>query len=574
MDIINKIKRLKKPKAPWKHYYPAGKDTIKIPEESLYFYFEKKASMNMDAPCYEYFGTTRTYRDFIEEIDRTAKAYRALGVRPGDVVTILMPNTPESIASFFALNKIGAISNMVHPLSGEQEIKYYLNSTKSVVLLAIDMCYDKIKNIVGETDVYKVVLVSVKESMPFYLRIAYQLTKGRKINKPKGNIEYMYWDDFIKNSGVYSGKYIVHSGPEDLAVILHSGGTTGTPKGIAIKNRSFTALIEQARVVMPDIGVGDSTLSILPIFHGFGLQICIYKPLCFGEKAILRPNADNLAKLVAQSKPTTILGVPTLFEGLMNTSKKDLDLSNLKWLIAGGDSLKPALEDSINNFLREHGARIRVTAGYGMSEALGATIFSFGENNKPGCMGIPLPSNYVKLVRPGTHDEVGVGEDGEVCITGPTVMAGYIDNEEDNNTALQLHDDGYIWLHSGDIACMDKDGVFFYKQRLKRMIISSGYNVYPSQIEEVIEKHPAVLSCSVIGIPHKYKMEVAKAFIVLKEGFAPTLELKQDIKELCKKNLAVYSVPKEFEFRKSLPKTLLGKIDVNKLKEENEKSNE
>lgn len=572
MDIINKIKRLKKPKAIWKHYYPEGKDTIKIPEESLYDYFEKKSSEHLDAPCYEYFGTTRTYREFIDEIDRAAKAYRALGVRPGDVVTILMPNTPESIASFFALNKIGAIANMVHPLSGEQEIKYYLNSTKSVVLLAIDMCYDKIKNIVGETDIYKVVLVSVKESMPFYLRWGYELTKGRKINKPKGNIEYMYWEDFIKNSGVYSGKYIVHSGAEDIAVILHSGGTTGTPKGIAIKNRSFTSIIEQARVVMPDIGVGDSTLSILPIFHGFGLQICIYKPLCFGEKAILRPNADNIGKLVKQTKPTTILGVPTLFEGLMNASKKDLDLSNLKWLIAGGDSLKPALEDSINQFLRDHGAHIRVTAGYGMSEALGATIFSFGENNKPGSMGIPLPSNYVKIVKPGTHEEVGIGEDGEICLTGPTVMAGYIDNEEDNNTTLQLHDDGYIWLHSGDIGCMDKDGVFFYKQRLKRMIISSGYNVYPSQIEEVIEKHPAVLSCSVIGVPHKYKMEVAKAFIVLKEGYSPSLELKQDIKELCKKNLAVYSVPKEYEFRKSLPKTLLGKIDVNKLKEE-EKNN-
>jgi long-chain acyl-CoA synthetase len=183
-------------------------------------------------------------------------------------------------------------------------------------------------------------------------------------------------------------------------------------------------------------------------------------------------------------------------------------------------------------------------------------------------MGIPLPSNYVMLVKPGTHEEVAVGEDGELCLTGPTVMAGYIDNDEDNNTTLQLHDDGYIWLHSGDIACMDEDGVFFYKQRLKRMIISSGYNVYPSQIEDVIEKHPAVLNCSVVGIPHKYKMEVAKAYIVLKEGYSPSLELKQDIKELCKKNLAVYSVPKEYEFRKSLPKTLLGKIHYKKLEQE------
>ena len=576
MEIIDKIKRLKKPKAPWKKYYPEGKDTLKIPEESLYDYFEKKANENLDAPAYEYFGTTRTYRDFLGEIDRVARAYKSIGVRPGDVVTILMPNTPESIASFFALNKIGAISNMVHPLSAEQEIKYYINSTKSVVLVSIDMCYDKIKDILGETDIYKVILISVKESMPFYLRWGYELTKGRKINKPKKNIEYVYWDDFMKNSHNYSGKYIVHTKAEDIAVILHSGGTTGKPKGIAIKNQSFTCVIEQARVVMPDIGVGDSTLSILPIFHGFGLQICIYKPLCFGEKAIIRPSFDakKFDKLLKQTRPNTILGVPTLFEALTNSKDKNLDLSYLKWLIVGGDSLKPALEDKINMFLHDHGANIRVNEGYGMSESLGPTIFSYGENNKPGCMGIPLMGNYVKIVTPGTHEEVKTGEDGEICVTGPTVMAGYIDNEEDNNTTLQKHEDGYIWLHSGDIGRMDSDGVFFYRQRLKRMIISSGYNVYPSQIEEVIESHPDVLNCSVIGVPHPYKMQVAKAFIVLKEGKNATPGLKQDIKELCKKNLAHYSIPKSFEFRKSLPKTLLGKVDVNKLKEEdNEEEN-
>ena len=567
MEIIDKIKRLKKPNAPWKKYYPGGRDSIKIPEESLYDYFEKKANENLDAPAYEYYGTTRTYREFLKEIDRVAKAYKAAGIRRGDVVTILMPNTPESIASFFALNKIGAISNMVHPLSGEQEIKYYINSTNSVVLLSIDMCYDKIKNILGETDIYKVILVSVKESMPFYLRWGYQLTKGRKINKPKNHIEYVYCEDFVKNSNNYSGKYAVHTKAEDIAVILHSGGTTGKPNGIAIKNQSFTCVIEQARIVMPDIGVGDATLSILPIFHGFGLQICIYKPLCFGEKAIIRPTFDakTFDKLLKQTKPTTILGVPTLFEALTNSKDKKLDLSYLKWLIVGGDSLKPVLEEKINKFLKDHGAKIVVTEGYGMSECLGPCMFSYGDNNKQGCMGIPLSGNYVKIVTPGTHDEVPAGEDGEVCITGPTVMAGYIDNDEDNNTILQKHPDGYIWLHSGDIGYMDKDGVFFYRQRLKRMIISSGYNVYPSQIEEVIETHPAVLNCSVIGIQHPYKMQVAKAFIVLKEGYSASPMLKNEIKELCKKNLAVYSVPKEFEFRKSLPKTLLGKIDVNKL---------
>ncbi len=574
MELLNKLKRLKKPKAPWKKYYPGGQDTIKVPKESLYDYFEKKSMEHLDAPAYEYYGTTKTYRELLDEIDHVAKAYKSIGVRQGDVVTILMPNTPESIVSFFALNKIGAISNMVHPLSSQEEIKYYINSTKSVVLLTIDMCYDKIKNIVEETDLYKIIYVSVKESMPLFLRWGYQLIKGRKVLKPKNDIEYMPWKDFIKKADTYRGRYVVHSEDKDIAVILHSGGTTGKPKGIAIRNQSFTAVIEQARIVMPDIGVGDSTLAILPIFHGFGLQICVYKPLCFGEKAIIRPTFDakKFDKLLIKTNPTTLLGVPTLFEALTNTHNKKLDLSKLKWLIVGGDSLKPALEVKINDFIHDHGARIVVTQGYGMSESLGPTVFSYGDNNKSGCMGIPLSSNYVKIVVPGTHDEVKQGECGEICVTGPTLMAGYIDNEEENNKALQQHSDGYVWLHSGDMGYMDSDGVFFFRQRLKRMIISSGYNVYPDQIEEVIESHPAVLTCTVIGVPHKYKMEVPKAYIVLKNGHSASITIKQEIKELCKKNLSVFSIPKEFEFRKSLPNTLLGKVDYTKLKNENKKN--
>ncbi len=571
MEIVNKIKRLKKPKAPWKKYYPKGEDTIKVPEVSLYDYFEESAQSHLDAPAYEYFGVEKTYREMISEIDNIAKAYKAMGIREGDVVTILMPNTPESIESFFALNKIGAVSNMVHPLSGEEEIKYYINSTNSVMLVMIDMCYEKVKNIIADTNIYKVISVSVKESMPLYLKIGYQLTKGRKIKTPKRNIEYIDWKNFVKYSSTYNGKYHVHTDKDTEAVILHSGGTTGKPKGISISNKCFTALIEQTKWPMRNVGVGDSMLSILPIFHGFGLEICVYFPLCTGQKAIIRPTFDakKFDKLLMQTKPTMLLGVPTLYEALTNTNNKKLDLSNLKFLIAGGDSLRPAQEEKINKFLKDHGASIKLTQGYGMTESLGATIFAYGDNNKSCSLGIPLQSNYVKIVIPGTQDEVESGEDGEICITGPTLMTGYIDNEQENNEALQLHNDGYIWLHTGDMGCVDKDGVVFYKSRIKRMIISSGYNIYPSQIEEVIERHPAVLSCTVIGVPHKYKMEVAKAYIVLKNGYNKSPALKQEIKDLCKKNLAIYSIPKDFEFRKSLPNTLLGKVDYKKLKDEN-----
>ena len=244
-----------------------------------------------------------------------------------------------------------------------------------------------------------------------------------------------------------------------------------------------------------------------------------------------------------------------------------LDLSNLKYAISGGDSLSISLIRRVNLFLREHGSKIKISQGYGMTESLAAITLSFGKAYREGSIGIPFPGNYIKIVVPGTQDEVPYGEDGEICVSGPTVMLGYLDNEKETNEMLQIHKDGLVWLHTGDIGMMSDEGILYYKQRLKRMIISSGYNIYPSYVEEVIESHPSVLKCSVVGIPHPYKVEVPKAFIVLKNDYNP-LTVKASIKEYCKKNLASYAIPREFEFRKSLPKTLIGKVDFKRLREE------
>ncbi len=574
MDIINKIKQLKKPKAPWKKYYTKEQMKIEAPEESIYSYFEKCASQYLDKPAYDYFGTVVSYKQFINDIDKCARAFRSQGIRPGDVVTICMPNTPEAVTCFYAINKIGAIANMVHPLSGEQEIKNYLVSTKSVMLVMIDMCYEKVKNIISETDVYKTIVVSAKDSMPFLMSFGYQITRGYKVEKPKANAEYIYWKEFIKTSKNYNGKHYLKTSKDQPAVILHSGGTTGNPKGILLKNGNFTALVEQARVVFRDVQYGDSVLAIMPIFHGFGLGVSTYGPNCLGCKLILLPQFDSrsFGKLLQKNHPNILFGVPTLYEALLKVDNPNLDLSCIKYMVSGGDSLNLPLEQKLNAFLKQHGCRTEVAQGYGMTESLAATAVSLNEGHKLGSIGIPFPGNYYKIVKPGTQDEVPVGEDGEICVCGPTVMMGYLDNEKETNEVLQRHSDGYIWLHTGDIGCMDEDGAFYYRQRLKRMIISSGYNVYPQQIESVIEEHEAVLKCTVIGIPHPYKVEVAKAYIVLKNGYKKSLGLKKSIKDHCKKYLAQYSIPYEFEFRESLPKTLLGKVDVMALaREEQEK---
>ena len=569
MNVVNLI-RQKMMKTPWAKYYKKEDRKIKIEDISIYQMLVKNNGSRDKNVAINYYGTLITYKELFYKINQAANAFRSQGIRRGDIVTICMPNTPEALIAFYAINKIGAVANMIHPLSGEQEIKNYLISTHSVMLIMIDICYEKVKNVIKETDVYKTIVTSASDSMGFLLTFGYQVTQGYKIKKPKRSEEYVYWKDFIRKGLNYRDTAEITVGKDTPAVILHSGGTTGNPKGIVLSNGNFNALSTQAKIVFSEVGPKDKVLAIMPIFHGFGLGVSINAPLALGCEVILVPqfNAKKFDKLLEKYKPNILFGVPTLFEALINTNNEHLNLSMVKYVISGGDSLSPALERRINVFLANHKARIQISQGYGMTESLAAVAVAFGKANKPGSIGIPLPSNYIKIVKPRTQDEVPYGEDGEICISGPTVMLGYLDNEKETNEMLQIHKDGLIWLHTGDMGTMDEDGVIFYRQRIKRMIISSGYNIYPAHVEQVIEEHPAVLKCTVVGIPHPYKIEVPKAYIVLKNGYKP-LSVRKSIREHCKKNLAAYAIPYEFEYRKSLPKTLIGKVDFKKLQEEN-----
>lgn len=569
MNVVNLI-RQKMMKTPWTKYYKKEDRKIKIEDISIYQMLVKNNASRDKNVAINYYGTLITYKELFYKINQAANAFRSQGIRRGDIVTICMPNTPEALIAFYAINKIGAVANMIHPLSGEQEIKNYLISTHSVMLIMIDICYEKVKNVIKETDVYKTIVTSASDSMGFLLTFGYQVTQGYKIKKPKRSEEYVYWKDFIRKGLNYRDTAEITVGKDTPAVILHSGGTTGNPKGIVLSNGNFNALSTQAKIVFSEVGSKDKVLAIMPIFHGFGLGVSINAPLALGCEVILVPqfNAKKFDKLLEKYKPNILFGVPTLFEALINANNEHLNLSMVKYVISGGDSLSPALERRINVFLANHKARIQVSQGYGMTESLAAVAVAFGKANKPGSIGIPLPSNYIKIVKPRTQDEVPYGEDGEICISGPTVMLGYLDNEKETNEMLQIHKDGLIWLHTGDMGTMDEDGVIFYRQRIKRMIISSGYNIYPAHVEQVIEEHPAVLKCTVVGIPHPYKIEVPKAYIVLKNGYKP-LSVRKSIREHCKKNLAAYAIPYEFDYRKSLPKTLIGKVDFKKLQEEN-----
>ena len=567
MTIFDGLRKRKKIPSPWDKYYSQDDINIKIPNTSLYKQIVDTKNKYPEYIAYKYFGKKVSYKSFIKQIDNAAIAFQRLGVKKGEIVTICLPNIPETIISFYALNKLGVICNMVHPLSAEEEIKETLIFTKSRYLIMLDSFYNKIEKSIYYTLVEKVIFASPSNSLKLLMKMGYKVMNFHKYKKYPKNDMFISWNRFILQAFFDSDSIVDDNNKNTSAAILHSGGTSGKPKHVVIQNRAFMLNALQEKKVGKNIMPGDVFLAILPNFHGFGLSVCIHTPLTLGCTTVLVPqfDANKFDVLFNKEKPSVILGVPTLFEALIsNNNVKDLDLSFLKYVISGGDKLSAKLEKRINDYLKEHNCKEKITQGYGLTEALAAVCLCLNDNYKSGSIGIPLPGNYVKIIDPATRKTKAFNEDGEIVINSRALMLEYLHNESDTNEALQIHDDGHVWLHTGDLGYMDEDGFIFYKGRSKRMIISSGYNVYPSYIEEVIENHPAVLQCTVVGVPHEYKQEVPKAFIVLRDGFQG-LFVKQEIKDYCKKNLAKYMIPQDFVYRKKLPKTKLGKIDFKKL---------
>ncbi len=567
MAIFDILRIKKKIPTPWAKYYTDEELNFDIPNISMYDQVYNSYKEYPNNTAYQYFERKVTYTKFIKQIDQAALSFRKLGVKKGDIVSICLPNVPEALISLYALNKLGAIASMVHPLSAEEEIKEKMISTKSIYLIMFDSFYEKVKSIIRNTEVKKIIFVSAADSMNIFMATAYRISQIKKFEHHPLTDEYISWKKFKRLSYLVKDKEFSKMSKNTPAVILSSGGTSGNPKNVVIQNRAFVMSAIQEDITLKYLQAGDCCLAILPNFHGFGLSVLMHTPLALGCYTILIPqfNAKKFDILFKKTRPTCVLGVPTLFEALMNcNNEKDLDLSFLKYVVSGGDILPPTLEEKINDYLKEHHSNAKITQGYGLSEGLAAVTLAADRVHKSGSVGIPLAGNYVKIIDPATRKIVPFNEVGEICIHTKALMMGYLNNESETNDALQIHDDGHIWLHTGDLGYMDQDGFIFYKGRIKRMIITSGYNVYPSHIEEVIETHPAVLQCTVVGMPHPYKQEVAKAFIVLKDDFHG-LFIKNEIKEYCKKNLAKYMVPYKFVYRKSLPKTKLGKVDFRKL---------
>ena len=482
-------------KAPWIKNLgdiPAHLDYF---QGSMYDMLKSVADKYPNNIAMDFMGRSTTYRQLLEHVERCAKALKTIGIRENDCVTIAMPNCPQAIAMFYAINMVGGIANMVHPLSSEKEIEFYLNESNSVTVITLDQFYHKIEAIRNNTNIVNVIIASIRDELSQPLKTGYMLTEGRKIRKIPDDAPVIRWQKFLNLSKSCFWRYKVERKPEDPAVILYSGGTTGTTKGIVLTNLNFNALSQQVIATNPMFRPGDRMLAAMPIFHGFGLGVCIHTMLTQGGRCVLVPRftAKSYSKLITKYKCNFIAGVPTLYEALLRLHNMEkADLSSLKGVFSGGDSLTIELKKKFDKFLYDHKAVIQIREGYGTTECVTASCLTPPTMHREGSIGLPFPDTYYKIVTPGTDEELPYGEEGEILLAGPTVMREYLHHPEETAQTLRRHADGLTWVYTGDLGVMDADGFVYFRGRRKRMIITSGYNVYPAQLENILEASMAL----------------------------------------------------------------------------------
>jgi long-chain acyl-CoA synthetase len=558
-------------KMPWAGHTGNIPLTLEYFEGTMYEKVEEIAKRYPKYTAFDFMGKGVSYEQMIKEIEKCAKSLKTIGIRENDRVTIAMPNCPQAIYMFYAVNLIGAVANMIHPLSAEKEIEFYLNESESITAITLDQFYDKFERIRKNTKVVNIIIASIKDALSKPIKAGYMLTEGRKIQKIPADAPVIRWNEFMNMSRFCFYNFRVERRSEDPAVILYSGGTTGKTKGIVLTNKNFNALAQQIIATNPMFRPGDTMLAAMPMFHGFGLGVTIHSMLANGGRCILIPRftAQTYAKQIVKYRCNFIAGVPTLYEALLRIKTMDgADLSCLKGVFSGGDSLSIELKKKLDRFLYDHKSVVQVREGYGTTETVTACCLTPVSMFKEGSIGVPFPDTYIKIVEPGTDKELPFGTEGEILLAGPTVMKEYMNHPEETAETLRAHSDGLTWVYTGDLGYMDDEGFVYFKGRAKRMIVTSGYNVYPAQMENVIDSLDIVQMSCVIGVPDSYKMQKIKAFVKLAEGVPADERTKETIMNFCRKNFARYSMPYDIEFREELPKTLVGKVAYRKLEEE------
>ena len=553
---------------PWLKYYDQKFIDQTLPALSAFEYVCQRSKNHLNDTALEYYGRKFTYADLIVNVKKTAAALRGAGVKKGDIITVVSIMTPEIIALFYAADMMGATLNLVDPRYSVEGIREYIEEVDSHLLVCLNVVYERCRQAAKRTNVEKVIVLSPADSLPPVMAVGYKLTTPDK-NKYASNV--IRWKQFIKGGEGQSTAAEPYD-PDHACVVVHTGGTTGSPKGVMLTDDCFNGIALQFQAYPKLFHRGQKLMNVMPPFIAYGFACGIHLPLVLGFTVIIIPNLDpaKLGSLVLKHKPEHMFGVPTHYQQLASDPKlRDKDLSFITNYAAGGDSLSRGAEQTVNDFLAAHGARYPIAKGYGMTEVSSAATVAAGLDNKPGSVGIPMVNTVVAAFEPGTDQELPIGQRGELCISGPCLMKGYYNKPEETAILLRRHPDGRVWAHTGDMGYLDEDGFVFLDSRIKRMIIRhDGFKVFPSMIENVVSRHPAVHQCSVVGCADKDHVQGRLPFVYIVLKADTTAKKKQVIRELermCAEELPEYVQPVAYKFISSMPMTPVGKVDYRQL---------
>ena len=551
----------------WMKQFPEEERDLKMPRMKIYSYLKDVNKNRLDTTALHYYGKNITYGQLIRRIDEVANAYTAIGVRAGDTVSLLSASTPESIMTVYALNKIGAITNAIDPRQNTEFIEKMIKDSGSKVLVVINIAWPKVKKIKESIRQDYIIVQSASTSLPFFKKIAMDLAVRPKIEYGGG---VMTWNNFMKNADRGTAIEVDYKG-DGVVAIAYTGGTTGFPKGVMLTNDSINSVAFSFKHCGIVYEKGERFLGIMPIFSSYGLVCGIHMPLTMEIELALIPkfNPVELAKHIKKYRPNHLISTPAFYEMMMQDPiLKGMDLSFLKTLGSGGDTMNEGLESKIGEFIKEHNMRYPLCQGYGMSELSAAASFCVNDRYKAGSVGVPCLTTTVSVFDPETGEELDYNQQGEICMTGPSMMKGYFNNPEETAHVMRLHDDGKVWIHSGDIGYIDEDGFIFIKGRVKRMITRpDGHKVFPVVIESAINALPSVINCVVIGVNNRdgIQGQWPMAIVQLAEEVDDAAKECRKIFKLCDATLEERGKPVGIIPIDEIPLTGMGKNDYRAL---------
>ena len=553
----------------WMKYYPQEAINLDFPKATVYSYLKEVNKDRPDGPALYYFGTKITVQGLINRIEACAKAFAALGVKEGDIVSFVAVAVQECITAVYALNKLGATANTIDPRMDKESIQRMIRESGSKVLLVLDIAFPKIRPYLEKMKQEHIVVLSASDSLPVMKKAVMKL-------KTKTDVPYsetiINWEKFIKDGRNTIAKEAPYQG-DAVVAIAYTGGTTGFPKGVMMTNDSMNAVAVNFKYCGLDYSADDRFLGIIPIFSAYGMVCGLHMPLCLNMEVIPIPKfvPIEFGKLIKTYRPQHMVSTPAFYEMMMESKElQDMDLSFLITLGSGGDTMNTGLESKLHKFMKAHNIKYPLAQGYGMSELSAAASFCVNNIYKKGSVGIPSLTTTVSIFDPETGEEMGYGEEGEICVTGPSMMKGYFMRPEETEYVMRLHEDGQVWIHSGDIGYMDTDGFLFVKGRVKRMITRfDGHKVFPVNIESRVGKHKEVRNCAVIGVNDREHSQGQYPLVLveLKEGVDAGTTCKE-IFDICSERLEERGRPVAVISVDEIPLTGMGKNDYRTLEKQ------